>query len=236
MNAQEIIEKEIGTASPHHAYLFLAGDKIFLEEIAENFILKTGCLKEDVSMLAPANSLTSNKSGDITVESLRLFIHELSLSPHGKLRLGLISQAERLNQSSANILLKILEEPPRNVIIILTATVPNVIQTIQSRCRIIRVNREVQPASNTFSYHEFISDPFSQSVAKIEKIVKENQIDDFFSDFTSQIEGDLNKNYKKGSAIALEELIRAQKRIRANANPRLVLENLILRMKAQYGR
>ena len=56
-----------------------------------------------------------------------------------KMRVVIISEAQRLNPEAANALLKVLEEPPEQTVIILTA--PNTVQllpTIVSRCQEIR--------------------------------------------------------------------------------------------------
>lgn len=236
MNALEMIEKEVENNNICHAYLLIAGDRLLLENIVGHFISKTDCLKEDVSIVDQDENQSMNKSSEITIESIRAFIHDLALSPHGKLRIGIIKGAERLNKSSANILLKTLEEPPGNVIIILTSITPNIIATIQSRCRVIRFNSEIQASSNTFSYQEFLEQPFYKNVQEIEKIVKENQIQLFLSDLIASIDVDLRHNCSTISANNLIKLIGAQKRIKANVNPRLVLENLILSMKAENER
>ncbi len=80
----------------------------------------------------------SGASGQISVEeirNLRSKIYETSLETDG--RVVIIKNAENLNQSSANALLKVLEEPPKGVFFILTAKdQASVIQTILSRCAI----------------------------------------------------------------------------------------------------
>lgn len=63
-----------------------------------------------------------------------------------------IKNAEKLNQSSANTLLKFLEEPNENIIAILhTTNVYNVIETIKSRCQIIRMEKEYNEVEEEIS-------------------------------------------------------------------------------------
>ncbi|MEG2923750.1 MAG: hypothetical protein RR848_04680 [Oscillospiraceae bacterium] len=75
-------------------------------------------------------------SGDIKIEAVRNMrreIYNTSLSANG--RCVIIRGAQNLNASSANALLKVLEEPPENVLFILTATSEAaVMATIRSRC------------------------------------------------------------------------------------------------------
>ncbi len=66
---------------------------------------------------------------------------------NSKRKVYVIKEADKLNQSSANTLLKFLEEPNENIIAILvTPNVYNVIETIRSRCQIIRFI----PTNNVF--------------------------------------------------------------------------------------
>lgn len=64
-------------------------------------------------------------------------LHELSLRPMaGVRRIAILDHAEKLNISSANALLKTLEEPPDNAIIILiTSDLELMLDTIRSRCQ-----------------------------------------------------------------------------------------------------
>ena len=55
-------------------------------------------------------------------------------------RIALLLQFERANASAANALLKLLEEPPPQVVLLLTAESPErLLPTIVSRCEILRL-------------------------------------------------------------------------------------------------
>lgn len=75
-------------------------------------------------------------SGEIRIERIRQIRQEVfktSLTTKG--RVVILYGAENLNSSSGNALLKILEEPPKNLLFILTACSPSaVLSTIRSRC------------------------------------------------------------------------------------------------------
>ena len=73
---------------------------------------------------------------NISVDIVRGMVEFLSLSPHVSLRKVIVlPNTNWLNISSANALLKILEEPPSYVIFILqTTNLSNVLPTIKSRC------------------------------------------------------------------------------------------------------
>lgn len=78
----------------------------------------------------------------IQIDQIRTLCRTLALKPYeARVRVVVISDAQKMNPESANALLKILEEPPDHTIFILTATrSADLLPTIVSRCRIIRFN------------------------------------------------------------------------------------------------
>lgn len=88
---------------------------------------------KDVGMLRPYNR-------NILVDAVRDLETESNFRPaEGRARVFLIEGAERLNDSSSNALLKTLEEtPPTTHIILITDRHAGLLQTIRSRCQVIR--------------------------------------------------------------------------------------------------
>ena len=76
----------------------------------------------------------------LLVDQMRHIEREANYRPfEGKARVFLIDDAERLNDASANALLKILEEPPpTSQLILITARPAMLLPTIRSRCQMIR--------------------------------------------------------------------------------------------------
>lgn len=76
----------------------------------------------------------------LLVEQMRLIEREANYRPYeGKARLFLIEDADKLNDASANALLKVLEEPPHTShIVLLTSRPAMLLPTIRSRCQIVR--------------------------------------------------------------------------------------------------
>lgn len=71
---------------------------------------------------------------DISVDDIRALIESFSLTRYGPLRVALIEQAERMNRSAANSLLKLLEEPPPGSLFLMTAERADLLPpTIRSR-------------------------------------------------------------------------------------------------------
>lgn len=95
-------------------------------------------IPEDTEAAAVSNKKAVRKSTQISVAQIRELAGFLELSSHqvdGR-RVVVIHPADALNQTSANALLKMLEEPPANVIFILVTSHPQrLLPTIMSRCQ-----------------------------------------------------------------------------------------------------
>jgi DNA polymerase-3 subunit delta' len=76
----------------------------------------------------------------LLVEQMRLIEREANYRPYeGKARVFLVDEADKLNDASANALLKVLEEPPPTThIILLTSRPAMLLPTIRSRCQMVR--------------------------------------------------------------------------------------------------
>lgn len=86
----------------------------------------------------------ANKEGkkkDISIEQVKEVVKDLYYDPtKAKKRFLVINETERLTNSAANCLLKVLEEPPKNVVILLLAhKEQQVLPTLRSRCQTIRM-------------------------------------------------------------------------------------------------
>lgn len=80
------------------------------------------------------------RSSIITISQIRTMLEILALKPHeAAQRVVILSEAQAMNPQAANALLKVLEEPPRKTLLVLTANQPsNLLPTVASRCRHIR--------------------------------------------------------------------------------------------------
>ncbi len=78
-------------------------------------------------------------ASEISIEQSRTIAQNLSLTPaEGQWRVVIIDSADALNTKSANAILKILEEPPPQTVLLLVAhNIGQLLPTIRSRCRVI---------------------------------------------------------------------------------------------------
>jgi DNA polymerase-3 subunit delta' len=80
-------------------------------------------------------------SRQIRIEQVRDLAQELALTSHqGGYKVGVLAPADSMNRFAANALLKTLEEPPLQTLLVLVATHPSRLPaTILSRCQRVRV-------------------------------------------------------------------------------------------------
>jgi len=85
---------------------------------------------------------TKRLASEISVEAVRQGLQVFQLSAaFGGWRIALVDSAEDLNRNSANALLKMVEEPPqRSLILIISHRPSQVLPTIRSRCRRLRLD------------------------------------------------------------------------------------------------
>lgn len=115
--------------------------------------------KKIASLVSEAEKLeTSAMYESIPVSMIRCISSWSHLAPYGKKKVVIIEQADRMQDSARNAFLKILEEPPRDVVFILTTSRRGaMLPTILSRVRtygFIHRSVEVQQSVITRVFHD----------------------------------------------------------------------------------
>ena len=106
----------------------------------------------------------------VTIEQLREdFLKQVHRKPYeGRTRVFIITAVEGMRSEQSNILLKTLEEPPENVMIILLAQNPNnLLATIVSRCQVLTL----EPVSES-EIQQYLSSIALDTDVPSEEIVK----------------------------------------------------------------
>jgi hypothetical protein len=102
----------------------------------------------DFTEIRPENADDEEKSGSgaLKIDQFRKMKESLGFGSHeGGYRIFLIPDADRMTTQAANSVLKILEEPPKGWVFLLTASDPTlVLPTVLSRCQSIKL----RPFSN----------------------------------------------------------------------------------------
>jgi DNA polymerase-3 subunit delta' len=88
----------------------------------------------------PDVHLLASGDDEIKIETIRQLQKELSFRPYeGKVKVFIIDNAHKLTADAANCLLKVLEEPPKQSLIILISDKPALLfRTIVSRCKTVK--------------------------------------------------------------------------------------------------
>ena len=139
----DFLDRSLSSGRLAQTYIFVGanglGKSTLAQAFAENLLLSDGQKK-----LSGVNSdlyilECPEDKKEIPVEATRDFIKMLSLSSFlGSYKIGIVKEAEKLNPSSANALLKTLEEPREKVVIILLATsLATLPETLVSRAQIL---------------------------------------------------------------------------------------------------
>ena len=163
----EMLRRSIARGRQAHAYLFAGSPGIGKSRFARIFAQAMFCENHaDIELLAcddcaPCRQMNAGSHPDffsigcpegkneipVSVffgsperRGQEGLIHDLSLRPMaGSRRIALIDDANRMNEEGANAMLKTLEEPPPNSMLILIAeNLDAMLPTIRSRCQLVR--------------------------------------------------------------------------------------------------
>ena len=155
--AVSLLEATIHHDRIGHAYLITGPAQIGKSTLARTFAQAVNCTADLLSerpcgqcracTLIEAGRHPDLRlvSGEVTprgittlkIDQIRQLQHELSLTAtEARYKVAIVEQFESANQNAANAFLKTLEEPPKNVILILTAAdADTLLPTISSRCQ-----------------------------------------------------------------------------------------------------
>jgi DNA polymerase-3 subunit delta' len=151
--AVDLLKRALASGRVAHAYLLTGPPQIGKRSLALNFAQALNCLDQEkpcgqclaCSKIAHGNhpdvQIIEGEGGTLKIDQMRTLRHEAVLSPlEGRWKVYIIRQMEQATAEAANCLLKTLEEPPSNVILMLTASEAEVLlTTIVSRCQVLNL-------------------------------------------------------------------------------------------------
>ncbi|MFA6963536.1 MAG: hypothetical protein WC227_02360 [Patescibacteria group bacterium] len=210
----------------YHAYLVL-GNREESERLVNLLCEKSGTSRKFVTEIGDSDA-------GIKIDQIRELIHSANLTKEG-LRIIVLWDAETMNISASNALLKILEEPPAGVVFLLQSKNQSLSLTIKSRCRLVRL-ANTETKNHTSSYQINFADNLHVLLKQIEKVVKGEETEAYLLELVFLVRNDMIETKKSSLAEALTSIERTRQRIGKNANPRLALENLIIEIKDIYER
>ncbi|MEM7111401.1 MAG: DNA polymerase III subunit delta' [Chloroflexota bacterium] len=157
--AKELLSGAIMHNRVGHAYLITGPAHIGKTTLARTFAQALNCEAQDVAkrpcgQCRACQLIASDRHPDvrlvaptvsgrgralIKIDAIRQLQQALSLSAYeGRYKVAILTQFDTANINAANAFLKTLEEPPNNVILLLTASdADTLLETITSRCRTV---------------------------------------------------------------------------------------------------
>jgi DNA polymerase III delta prime subunit len=220
-----------------HGYLFYNGTANEMKDTALKFaeFLKTD--KFDILDIIPKEG-----KKEISIDQIKEIKKHLSLSPYNSsYKFVIIDKAKTMNSEASNALLKTLEEPLGNAILILIVSNPDLLsKTILSRLQRVKfksisLNKIAKDFINE-EYLNLLKKSLNDIFKHIEKITKseDKNIDEVFAVLDSWLfwfrEKLINEEDKiKENLNIIKEIQKTKDLISGtNVNQRLALENLIL--------
>lgn len=159
----------------------------------------------------PYSRIEYTGTTSISIEKIRDLKNEAKYTPYeGQKKVFILTEAEKITREGANSFLKLLEEPPENLIIILiNSSLSTILDTIKSRCQIVYFpSLSFEKALSVVNKYRDISDDerklvrISQGNLKNIFEILDQEIDD-----KRRIVYDFLKASASGSAIKIQEVV-----------------------------
>lgn len=170
-----------------------------------------------------------NETTGWAIESVRLLKKWLSQKPFNhKNKIIIIYQVDQFSLESQNALLKSLEEPGDNNYFFLTTNKPSkIINTIISRCQIIKLKNDFSLSKDTKPL--VISDQIKTNLFQSENISKDkNQVLPFLESQLKTYQQLILKNPTAKNSQIIQKILKSINMIEANVDPHSALDFLFL--------
>ena len=181
------------------------------------------------------HTIESKNIKSIGIEDIKHLQKEMIFNPYiESVQIALIFDAQKLTTEAQNSFLKTLEESSNSTAyILITDSEKNLLQTIVSRSSRV-YTKETNIERETQNIPEILKLDLIEAFSQIEKIAKEkdrtdNLILDLELYYQQLFKEALNQNRQtKQICDNIQEVLKTRKRLEANGNRRLLLENLFL--------
>lgn len=154
--AVRLLRQAISAGKVAHAYLFVGPDGVGKRTVALELAKALNCLSPQPNGEACDNCMSCRKITSVPINHPDLMVvapegrfiktdqmREVQSTMYarpteGRVRVAIIDSADRMNAESGNRMLKLLEEPPTYVkLVLLTTNLAGVLPTLVSRCQVV---------------------------------------------------------------------------------------------------
>lgn len=178
-----LVDKYLKTGNNVQAYMFVGEDSKILDTVTSLFTkvlvcpnkYEKDCLSCNICKRIDDGSYTELKTINpvnnvIKKDDILNIRSSLRTKPvEGKNLVYIVNNVELMGKSAANAILKFLEEPEDNLVAIFTTTnLENVLETIVSRCQIIKLNN----TSKNLTFTDLINQYSGLDQVEIDQIIK----------------------------------------------------------------
>jgi DNA polymerase-3 subunit delta' len=147
-----ILQAMLRSGNLPHAFLFTGIEGIGKRTVAEGLVKALNCLalsgdfcgqclpcRKIEKLSHPDVQVVEPEKNVLKIEQVRALQQDIVLKPlEGRKKAVIIDQAETMNAQAANCLLKTLEEPPEDTVLVLIArAVSDMLPTVLSRCQLL---------------------------------------------------------------------------------------------------
>jgi len=213
-----------------HSLLIIGGNKekrwqFALKVARENLGENQASSHPDFFLITGLNS--------IGIEQVRELERKLALKPYqAVLKVIIINEAEKLTLPAQNALLKTLEEPPEDSLIILTAPQKNsLLTTIISRCQIIKLKEEINLEKNSLELPEIRGKRVGEclKIASGYLATKDKAVN-FCQQLLLKERGSFINEPSVKRAKNIRYILKTIRFLESNVNPILATGNLLLKL------
>src|SRR5436190_20411356 len=161
---------------PHHAYVFAGPEGCGKQLAARAFAAALLCARggcgdcRDCRLALedrhPNEFLVEPEGRDIHVDTVRdeVWHPAFRTAPEPGRKVFAIREADRLNPAAADVLLKVLEEPPQDAVLILSSARPDELpETVLSRCHIVTF----RPLAEVFVVETLVAGGIDSTLASL---------------------------------------------------------------------
>lgn len=221
--------------SVSHAYIISGSYNAFPSDAAQFFAQKL-MNRPDPENSVDFRFVTSDKT--ISIELVRDLKTNVRYGPvNAPFLVTIVEPADRLTPEAANALLKLLEEPPSNVVFLLVTSYPELLlPTIHSRCQKIHCFAPTiaSPTPANPSLAELISMPLRDRLELANEISADKEgAKAFFGDLIEELA--LKSTLTNAEKIVSKILIEKLNAFKYNVNLKLHLESIMIEIDLGIG-